>query len=62
LHVVQVPILGGKGIIPAQDKIREALLAFRDERGCHKVEWVGREGLERLWPGCDRIGVACEVI
>lgn len=61
LHVVQVVILGGEGIIAARDKIREALLTFKEQRQCHKVEWVGREGLEHLWPGCERIGIACEV-
>lgn len=61
LHVVQVVLLGGKGILKASEKIRDALLAFKDARKCHKVEWVGRPGLERLWPGCERIGVACEV-
>lgn len=61
LHVLQVVILGGDGILAASDKIRDALEKFKAERGCHRVEWVGREGLERLWPGCERIGVACEV-
>jgi len=61
LHVLQVVILGGAGIIAARDKIRDALEAFKEERQCHRVEWVGRAGLEHLWPGCERIGVACEV-
>ena len=61
LHVVQDVILGGKEILRAAPEIRAALLAFKAERGCHRIEWVGREGLERLWPGCERIGIACEV-
>ena len=61
LHVVQVIILGGDGILAAHGRIREALIAFKELRGCHRVEWVGREGLARLWPGSERIGIACEV-
>jgi hypothetical protein len=61
LHVLQVVILGGEGIIAARDKIREALLTFKKQRQCHRIEWVGRSGLEHLWSGCERIGVACEV-
>lgn len=61
LHVVQIVMMGGKGLLGAAAQIREALIAFRDERKCHRIEWGGRPGFKRLWPGCEQIAVACEV-
>jgi hypothetical protein len=61
LHVVQILAVAGSGFVRAAPQIREALLAFKEQRGCHRIEWGGRKGFVRLWPGAVELTVTAEV-
>lgn len=61
LHALQIVQAGGFGLVKARAEIRKAMLGFKAYRKCDVIEWMARSGFERLWPGCERLGIACEV-
>jgi hypothetical protein len=61
LTAVNLHLLAGDNVMGALRSGREALAAFKKARGAHVIEWMGRDGFGRLWPGAKRLASAWEV-